>query len=70
MGLRGGFPIGAFSLQPSELMKICLIVALAKYLHNDPKTEGRTLIDLIGPGVILLVPMALILLQPGPWNSG
>ena len=56
--------IGAFSLQPSELMKIVLIVALAKYLHNDPKTEGRTLKDLIIPGLILAVPMALILMQP------
>ncbi|MEC7519753.1 MAG: rod shape-determining protein RodA [Myxococcota bacterium] len=56
--------IGSFSLQPSELMKIVLIVALAKYLHNDPKTEGRTLKDLVIPGLILAVPMTLILLQP------
>jgi rod shape determining protein RodA len=56
--------LGSFSLQPSELMKIVLIVALAKYLHNDPKTEGRTLKDLVIPGLILAVPMSLILLQP------
>ncbi len=56
--------IGTFSLQPSELMKIILIVALAKYLHNDPKTEGRTLKDLVIPGAILAVPMTLILIQP------
>jgi rod shape determining protein RodA len=56
--------IGAFSLQPSELMKIFLIIALAKYLHNDPKTTGRTLRDLIGPGLILGLPMLLILKQP------
>ena len=56
--------IGAFSLQPSELMKIFLIIALAKYLHNDPKTEGRTLKDLVIPGLILGVPMLLILMQP------
>ena len=57
-------PIGSFSLQPSELMKIFLIVALAKYLHNDPKTEGRTLRDLVVPGLILALPMGLILAQP------
>jgi rod shape determining protein RodA len=56
--------IGAFSLQPSELMKIFLIIALAKYLHNDPKTTGRTLKDLIPPGLILAFPMILILKQP------
>lgn len=55
---------GSFTLQPSELMKVFLIVALAKYLHNDPKTDGRTLLDLVGPGLILAVPMSLILLQP------
>lgn len=56
--------IGAFSLQPSELMKIFLIIALAKYLHNDPKTEGRTLKDLVIPALILALPMLLIVRQP------
>ena len=55
---------GSFAIQPSELMKVCLIIALAKYLHNDPKTDGRTLKDLVIPGLILAAPMALILLQP------
>lgn len=55
---------GSLTLQPSEIMKVLLIVALAKYLHNDPKTDGRTLVDLIGPGLILMAPMGLILLQP------
>ena len=32
--------IGSFSFQPSEFMKLFLIIALAKYLHDDPKTEG------------------------------
>ena len=56
--------VGGFSLQPSELMKIFLIIALAKYLHNDPKTDGRTLKDLVIPGMILALPMGLILAQP------
>lgn len=56
--------LGGFSLQPSETAKICLIIALAKYLHHDPKTEGRTLKDLVIPGLILALPMGLILLQP------
>jgi len=57
-------PVGGFSLQPSELMKVFLVIALAKYLHNDPKTGGRTLKDLIVPGLILALPMMLILKQP------
>ncbi len=56
--------IGSFSLQPSELMKLFLIIALAKYLHDDPKTEGRTLRDLAIPAAIAAVPMVLVLEQP------
>lgn len=63
-GSQRWIPIGGFTLQPSELMKIFLIIALAKYLHNDPKTGGRTLKDLVMPGLILAVPMVLILAQP------
>ncbi|MBI2892226.1 MAG: rod shape-determining protein RodA [Deltaproteobacteria bacterium] len=56
--------VGAFSLQPSELMKICLVVALAKFLHNDAKQEGRNLRDLVIPGAMVALPMVFILLQP------
>src|SRR5580693_3316315 len=56
--------IGSFSFQPSEFMKVFLIIALAKYLHDDPRTEGRTLKDLIAPALIAAVPTALVLLQP------
>jgi rod shape determining protein RodA len=63
-GSQRWIPIGGFSLQPSELMKVFFIVALAKHLHDDPRTEGRTLKDLVIPGVILAVPLFLILAQP------
>ena len=56
--------IGSFSLQPSEFMKIFLIVALAKYLHNDPKTEGRKLRDLVVPAAFAALPVILVLRQP------
>ncbi|HLK38573.1 MAG TPA: FtsW/RodA/SpoVE family cell cycle protein, partial [Polyangiaceae bacterium] len=35
--------IGSYSFQPSEFMKLFLVIALAKYLHDDPKNDGRTL---------------------------
>ena len=56
--------IGSFSFQPSEFMKLFLVIALAKYLHDDPKSEGRTLRDLALPALIALVPMALVMRQP------
>ena len=36
----------------------------ANYLHPDTKPGGRTLADLIIPGLILALPMGLVLLQP------
>ena len=56
--------IGSFGFQPSEFMKLFMIIALAKYLHDDPKTEERTLKDLLAPAVLTAVPMVLILKQP------
>ena len=45
-------------------MKLFLVIALAKYLHDDPRSEGRTLKDLVVPALIAGVPTALVLLQP------
>jgi rod shape determining protein RodA len=57
--------IGSFGFQPSEFMKIFMVIALAKYLHDDPpRQDGRTLIDFVVPGVLAGVPMFLILRQP------
>jgi rod shape determining protein RodA len=56
--------IGTFSFQPSEFMKLFLVIALAKYLHDDPKSEGRRLVDLAVPAAIAGLPMLLILRQP------
>jgi rod shape determining protein RodA len=56
--------IGSYSFQPSEFMKLFLVIALAKYLHDDPKSDGRTLRDLIAPAIITAVPTALVMLQP------
>ncbi|MEZ4286724.1 MAG: rod shape-determining protein RodA [Polyangiales bacterium] len=55
---------GGVALQPSEPIKVFLVIALAHYLNHDPRVGGRTLVDLIAPTIILLIPMGLILLQP------
>lgn len=56
--------IGSFSFQPSEFMKFFMIIALAKYLHDDPRTEERRLKDLLIPAALAAVPTLLILKQP------
>lgn len=55
---------GKFTFQPSEFMKIVLIMVVAKFLHNDAKTEPRTLIDLAPPIGLTLVAVALVMAQP------
>jgi rod shape determining protein RodA len=52
--------IGAF--QPSELVKIIVIIALAKY-YSESEREQLELSELLIGGLIVFVPMALIQLQ-------
>ncbi len=56
--------LGSFSFQPSEFMKILLILVIAKYLHNDPKTEPRTLFDLAPPAALTVLPVLAVMAQP------
>ena len=56
--------IGSFGFQPSEFMKLFLVIALAKYLHDDPKSEERSMKDLVVPAILTGVPTLLILKQP------
>jgi rod shape determining protein RodA len=53
-----------FNVQPSEFVKILVILVVAKYLHNDPKTEPRTLVDLLLPFLLGLIPAVAVLAQP------
>ena len=56
--------VGGFTMQPSELVKITLILALAKYF-NDHRIEGKYGIrQLVVPFLIVLVPFVLVIKQP------
>jgi rod shape determining protein RodA len=50
-------------LQPSELAKLGLILALARYFHRNPPGEIRRLRDLARPGLIACLPVGLIVMQ-------
>ena len=63
-GASRSIQFGAFTYTPSEFMKLFLVIALAKYLHDDPRNEGRTLKDLLIPALLAGAPAALILKQP------
>jgi len=63
-GAKRWIELGPLQFQPSELMKITLIMALAKYFHHHPREGGYTLWQLKVPFLIFLVPFYLVLMQP------
>jgi len=50
-------------LQPSELAKLGLILALARYFCRNPPGETHRLRDLVRPGLIAALPVGLIVAQ-------
>jgi len=52
------------NLQPSELMKIGLILFLAKYYHRVSATDVNRIRFLISPLLALLFPVILVITQP------
>lgn len=63
-GARSWIGIGAFSLQPSEFMKLALIIFLAKFMANNPD-EAQTFKQGVMPMMsIILVIFGTIMLQP------
>jgi rod shape determining protein RodA len=56
--------LGTFTFQPSELMKLLLILGVARYLADDPKAEPRTLFDLAPVLLLTALPVGLVMAQP------
>ncbi|TAL35582.1 MAG: rod shape-determining protein RodA [Spirochaetes bacterium] len=54
---------GLFSLQPSEFMKLGMVIILAKYLELRER-DMHNLRELFIPSVLMAVPVMLILMQP------
>lgn len=64
MGAQRWIDLGFFVLQPSELMKIALILALARYFHGlTPDDVARPMV-LVPPLLMVFIPVGLVLLQP------
>ncbi|RKF23424.1 rod shape-determining protein RodA [Altericroceibacterium spongiae] len=56
--------IGPLVLQPSELMKPAIVLALAQFYHSLPPGLTGSWRALIPAGVLIAVPMGLVLMQP------
>jgi rod shape determining protein RodA len=64
MGAQRWIYIGMVQLQPSEIMKVALVLALARYFHGLPSEDPGRLRYLVVPALIVAVPTALVLKQP------
>lgn len=64
MGAQRWLDLGAFTVQPSEVMKIALVLALARYFHAiSPDDIGRPQF-LVPPVALVTLPTILVLRQP------
>jgi rod shape determining protein RodA len=64
MGATRWINLGFFNLQPSEIMKIVIILTLAWHFSERVQMAGYTLRDLVVPFFLLAVPVLLIMKQP------
>ena len=64
MGAKRWVDLWLFQLQPSEVMKVALVLALARYFHGLTLEETRRLRALVAPVLMVLAPAALVLRQP------
>jgi rod shape determining protein RodA len=63
-GAQRWLDLGVIRLQPSEIMKIGLVMALARYYHGLTMDEVRRLGSLVKPGLLIGLPAILVLRQP------
>jgi rod shape determining protein RodA len=63
-GSQRWLAFGGFSFQPSELIKLTLILSLARYFSDHGTQSRYSIKDLLTPFFILLVPFVFVVRQP------
>lgn len=64
LGATRWLNLGLFTIQPSELMKIVIIVTFARFFNNYQTPAGLSIKELLFPVAMLALPVALIMKQP------
>ena len=64
MGARRWLDMGFTRLQPSELMKVTLVLALARYFHDRKLMSGFGWQHLLTPLIMVILPLVLVIKQP------
>jgi rod shape determining protein RodA len=63
-GAQRWLELGPLQLQPSELMKLALVLALASWFHRASWERMGNPLFLIPPAIAVLIPVGLILKEP------
>ncbi len=63
-GSRSWFGVGGLGIQPSEFMKLSLIIFISKYLHKNERNNISIKKDILPILFITLLTFGLIMLQP------
>ena len=64
LGAQRWLELGPLQIQPSEIMKIALVLALARYLHGQSVEEVSWPLRLAIPLAMIGAPVVLVLLEP------
>ncbi|MDA0675394.1 MAG: FtsW/RodA/SpoVE family cell cycle protein, partial [Proteobacteria bacterium] len=64
MGARRWLDLKVLNVQPSEVMKIAMMLVLARYFHGLNQDQIGHPLKLVVPALLVLVPAALIIRQP------
>ena len=62
-GARSWYMLGSYRIQPAEFAKIVVVLCLAHYLATKERVMDR-IQDILIPGILTVIPVLLILLQP------
>jgi rod shape determining protein RodA len=64
MGAQRWLVIGPIRMQPSEFMKMGLVLCLARYFSRVSPERALGFKDLIIPGLITMIPAVMVIIQP------
>ncbi len=63
-GSRRWLIVGPISIQPSELIKVSIIILLARFFSKLASSRGFALRELVQPVILVAIPFVLIVRQP------
>jgi len=64
MGAQRWLQLGPVRIQPSEIMKVGVVMALARYYHAMSPASARMSWRLLIPGAMIMIPVGLVAKQP------